>query len=104
MLNIEEAIRPVGSRDILLCSLTRELLWPVKMAGTDHSTMKSTSGFKSFQQVHARINIESQVSDDDLSVELLMWDMRRTINRPELPPGCTVMHLKFIATGGYYSG
>lgn len=34
--------------------------------------------------------IRSQMSDDDLSVELLMWDMRRTINCTALPMTRTV--------------
>ncbi len=39
--------------------------------------------------------VRSQMSDDDLSVELLMWDMRRTINCSALPPGRTVLHFHF---------
>ncbi len=39
--------------------------------------------------------IRSQMSDDDLSVELLMWDMRRTINCSALPPIRTVLHFEF---------
>ncbi|GGK72068.1 winged helix-turn-helix transcriptional regulator [Amphritea balenae] len=39
--------------------------------------------------------VRSQMSDDDLSVELLMWDMRRTINCQALPGGRTVMHFSF---------
>lgn len=39
--------------------------------------------------------VRSQMSDDDLSVELLMWDMRRTINCSALPQGRTVMHFVF---------
>lgn len=39
--------------------------------------------------------VRSQMSDDDLSVELLMWDMRRTINSAALPQGRTVLHFKF---------
>ncbi|MCJ8351397.1 MAG: helix-turn-helix transcriptional regulator [Moritella sp.] len=39
--------------------------------------------------------VRSQMSDDDLSVELLMWDMRRTINSSALPQGRTVLHFEF---------
>jgi DNA-binding HxlR family transcriptional regulator len=39
--------------------------------------------------------VRSQMSEDDLSVELLMWDMRRTINPVELPKGRTVIHFEF---------
>lgn len=39
--------------------------------------------------------VRSQMSEDDLSIELLMWDMRRTINSSELPPGRTVIHFEF---------
>lgn len=39
--------------------------------------------------------VRSQMSDDDLSVELLMWDMRRTINRSALLQGRTVLHFEF---------
>jgi len=39
--------------------------------------------------------VRSQMTDDDLSVELLMWDMRRTINSSALPPGRTVLHFDF---------
>ena len=40
--------------------------------------------------------VRSQMSEDDLSVELLMWDVRRTINYSRLPPGRrTVMHFDF---------
>lgn len=39
--------------------------------------------------------VRSQMSQDDLSVELLMWDMRRTINSEALPQGRTVLHFEF---------
>lgn len=39
--------------------------------------------------------VRSQMSEEDLSVELLMWDMRRTINREALPPGRNVLHFVF---------
>ena len=39
--------------------------------------------------------VRSQMSKNDLSVELLMWDMRRTINRSALPPNRTVLHFEF---------
>jgi DNA-binding HxlR family transcriptional regulator len=39
--------------------------------------------------------VRSQMSDGDLSVELLMWDIRRTINSTALPPGRTVLHFEF---------
>ncbi len=39
--------------------------------------------------------VRSQMPDDDLSVELLMWDMRRTINSSVLPRGRTVLHFEF---------
>jgi len=39
--------------------------------------------------------VRSQMSDDDLSVELLMWDMRRTINISQLPLGRIVLHFEF---------
>lgn len=39
--------------------------------------------------------VRSQMSDDDLSVELLMWDMRRTINCSALPTTRTVLHFEF---------
>jgi len=39
--------------------------------------------------------VRSQMSEDDLSVELLMWDVRRTINYSRLPPGKTVIHFDF---------
>ncbi|MCK5640345.1 MAG: transcriptional regulator [Gammaproteobacteria bacterium] len=39
--------------------------------------------------------VRSQMSEDDLSVELLMWDMRRTINNSALPQGRTVLHFEF---------
>lgn len=39
--------------------------------------------------------VRSQMSDNDLTVELLMWDMRRTINCSELPAGRTVLHFEF---------
>jgi len=44
----------------------------------------------------------SQMSDDDLSVELLMWDMRRTINSSALPQGRTVLHFEFKDLGKVY--
>ncbi|MEH6452393.1 MAG: helix-turn-helix domain-containing protein [Psychromonas sp.] len=39
--------------------------------------------------------VRSQMSDDDLSVELLMWDIRRTINSSALLDGRTVLHFEF---------
>ncbi|MDO6561846.1 helix-turn-helix domain-containing protein [Amphritea sp. 1_MG-2023] len=39
--------------------------------------------------------VRSQMSDEDLSVELLMWDMRRTINGSALPDNRTVLHFEF---------
>lgn len=39
--------------------------------------------------------VRSQMSPDDLTVELLMWDMRRTINIDALPAGKTVLHFEF---------
>ncbi len=39
--------------------------------------------------------VRSQMAENDLSVELLMWDMRRTINGSELPQGRTVLHFEF---------
>jgi len=39
--------------------------------------------------------VRSQMSRDDLSVELLMWDMRRTINTSALPQGRTVLRFEF---------
>ncbi|CED60163.1 hypothetical protein MVIS_2208 [Moritella viscosa] len=44
----------------------------------------------------------SQMSDDDLSVELLMWDMRRTINSSALPQERTVLHFEFKDLGKVY--
>ncbi|CAM3126640.1 hypothetical protein [Moritella viscosa] len=42
------------------------------------------------------------MSDDDLSVELLMWDMRRTINSSALPQERTVLHFEFKDLGKVY--
>lgn len=39
--------------------------------------------------------VRSQMSKNDLSVELLMWDMRRTINCAALPQRRTVLHFEF---------
>ena len=39
--------------------------------------------------------VRSQMSENDLSVELLMWDMRRTIDRSALPDNRTVLHFEF---------
>ena len=39
--------------------------------------------------------VRSQMSENDLSVELLMWDIRRTIDNSELPQGRTVLHFEF---------
>lgn len=39
--------------------------------------------------------VRSQMSNDDLSVELLMWDMRRTIDSSALPQGRTVLNFEF---------
>ncbi len=39
--------------------------------------------------------VRSQMSEDDLNVELLMWDARRTINCSELPQGRTVIYFDF---------
>jgi len=39
--------------------------------------------------------VRSQMSKNDLSVELLMWDMRRTINCAALPQGRIVLHFEF---------
>ena len=39
--------------------------------------------------------VRSQMSKDDLSVELLMWDMRRTINTSALSQDRTVLHFEF---------
>lgn len=39
--------------------------------------------------------VRSQMSKNDLSVELLMWDMRRTINSSALPQRRTVLHFEF---------
>jgi DNA-binding HxlR family transcriptional regulator len=39
--------------------------------------------------------VRSQMSQEDLSVELLMWDMRRSINSAALPQGRTVMRFEF---------
>ncbi|UTW04193.1 helix-turn-helix transcriptional regulator [Amphritea atlantica] len=46
--------------------------------------------------------VRSQMSDDDLSVELLMWDMRRTINCAALPDCRTVLHFEFHDLGQPY--
>ncbi len=47
--------------------------------------------------------MRSQMSEDDLSVELLMWDMRRTINCDKLPIGRTVIHFEFTDLSPVYS-
>jgi len=39
--------------------------------------------------------VRSQMSKNDLSVELLMWDMRRTINCAALPQRRIVLHFEF---------
>jgi DNA-binding HxlR family transcriptional regulator len=39
--------------------------------------------------------VRSQMSKNDLSVELLMWDMRRTINCTALPQRRIVLHFEF---------
>ena len=39
--------------------------------------------------------VRSQMSTDDMSVELLMWDMRRTIDTSALPQGRTVLQFEF---------
>jgi len=39
--------------------------------------------------------VRSQMSKNDLSVELLMWDMRRTINVSALPQRRIVLHFEF---------
>jgi len=46
--------------------------------------------------------VRSQMSASDLSVELLMWDMRRTINKSALPAGRTVLHFEFKDLGKNY--
>ncbi len=47
--------------------------------------------------------VRSQMSKDDLSVELLMWDMRRTIDTSALPQGRTVLHFEFTDLKKAYS-
>ncbi len=39
--------------------------------------------------------VRSQMSKNDLSVELLMWDIRRTIDSSALPQSRTVLHFEF---------
>lgn len=39
--------------------------------------------------------VRSQMSRDDLDVELLMWDVHRTINTRALPDGRVVLHVEF---------
>lgn len=39
--------------------------------------------------------VRSQMSREDLDVELLMWDIRRTIDVQDLPAGRLVLHVEF---------